>query len=223
MNFQKSRISKFIDYAILFLASLVTLPSLYLLFLGLNLPVPYIQLSNLHQVIIFSALLLLFLVLYKIHLYPGWELSKGKLFLRDFLLAIFILTYPFVLFYSNPNLSISGTFQVIKPYIQPAYYALLGITALAVLFAPKDDLIRVNRWFVGEIDARHLQDEEAETRRVLGFNKKYPKFAEIKFVGEFCAGIWAVGSGYLLCLLLLATAGLVLRMWNSGYPGAVYR
>lgn len=209
----KTSFHRYISQIQVVLILLVVLPALYLLLLRLGLNVPYIQLSNLHELILLSGELLILSGLYKKYFYPGWDASQLRVLVRDFLLANSVLTLPFVLFYTDRSLTVMPLFKLIRPYLIMGYLALIAVTIIAILSTQKN-IRAMNTWLRGALDNQRELDEKKEAYRGERFRNKYPNFSSLIILGPGATKISKVGLGVILGFLVLVLFGLLLRIWN---------
>ena len=222
-----------ITISIVGLAVFTVIPSLYLFLLELKWPVPYIKISTLHQWIALTGELLIALVVYKIHFREGWNGKKVFHYGRDFLIANCLFALPFIAYYSDETRADVPLIRALQEYFQPGYAVLLAVTALFVALSQIQNIQRIWRWslanrglfrlqsikplhnwLVHQLEAQRIHDEEAGTLRVRRFVERHPGAARTPLLGKLVVACLREGPLYLVSVLLLATAGLVLRLWN---------
>lgn len=193
--------------------TMVAVPSLYLLLLALDLPVPYIQLSDLHKLILISGEVFILLLLYLRHFSEGTRSAKFVYFGRDFLIVNCFFLLPFVIFYTNPYQSAIPFLNYLRPYILLAYYALLFFTIIFIL-SSLPSIRRLHNWLVAEIDKQRVIDDENSKCREEVFISQYPRISSIPILGWMEKKLWRTGWGTVFIFSLIFIAGLLLRIWN---------
>jgi hypothetical protein len=195
------------------LVILVFIPALYLFLLEIGVPVPYIQLSNLHETIVLFGELLILLILYQRYFIEGWSVINFEYFLRDFLIVNSLFLLPFIKFYTNRRQVVIPLLRKIRPYLIQGYYALLVGTAY-VSFITQRFIKRVRKRLASEIDAQMEREDKIKARGEDFFTDKYPRLANIPYLGTIFVKIFLNGWQHELVLILLAILGLMLRLWN---------
>lgn len=209
----KKRIHQYDNQILAGLIILVAIPVLYLLLLRLEIPVKYVQLSNLHKIIIINGELLILYVLYRIHFWDGWKTTRIENFLRDFLVVNCLFALPFFLFYTDRKQTVNEILKTIRPFLLNGYYAFLVVTGIVVLSTLKG-VKWLRDWLSDGINEQRARDITLSKERTEQFVARYPRVSNVKIVGNIVTKVWSIGWEYLAALLVLATLGLVLRLIN---------
>jgi len=211
------RIQKFLNQYILYILGifsiLVALPVFYSLLYKTSISVPYIQLSNLHKVVLVNGELVILALLYKKYVIPEWKSAKPSFLARDFLFLNCILILPFFLFYTNPLLRTMPFFRENQPFIITAYFALVGISILLIL-STSTRINQIHHWISNQIETKRFQDEKMEIDRSHNFQLRYTGWSQIIIIRNLAEAIYREGFIVILSLLVLFLFGLVLRTWN---------
>lgn len=203
---------KYIDRILAALFMLLALPAAYLLLLSLGIPVPYIMLSRLHQLILLSGELFLAVFFYKRNFLLHPQPKKLACFGRDLLLINAAFLFPFIKFYADPLRSEIPVIAQIQPFLIPGYAALLLATVVMLILL--GNLQQARAWLNHKIDARRLSDQQQETDRAKQFQVKFPAISRIAPVGALLEKLYQQGTGYLAALSILGLLGLGLRVWQ---------
>lgn len=213
MNSIRAIFHKHLFHLQVILFVILVLSTSYLILLRFKLPIPYVQLSNLHEIIILSGELLLLTGLYKKYIFKGWYPSQLKYLIRDFLVVNCLFALPFVLFYTDRLQTVMPLFKAIRPYLILGYYSLLAVTIISILSTQKH-IQQVNNWLSDKLDLQHELDKEYEVRHREQFMNRYPKFSRLFIIGHLASKISSIGYGYVIGFLSLILLGLILRTWN---------
>jgi len=209
----EKRIHQYGNQILVVLIALVTIPVLYLLLLRLEIPIKYIQLSNLHKIIFISGEILILYVLYRKHFWDGLKTTRIEYFLRDLLVTNCLFILPFFIFYTDRKQTVNEIIKIIRPYLLNGYYALLIVTAIVALSTLKS-VKRLRDWLFDGIVKQHGRDIMLSKERTEQFVARFPRVSNIKIVGNIVTKVWSEGLAYLAAVLVLATLGLVLRLIN---------
>jgi hypothetical protein len=213
MNSIKAFFRKHLSHFQIIFIVLLVFSIVYLILIRNKVPVPYIRQSILHAIIVFNGELLILSWLYKKYIYKGWDASRWKHLVRDFLVVNSIFALPFVIIYTDRLRSELPLFHVIRPYVFLGYYALIAVTIISILSTQKH-IQQVNNWLSDALDAQRALDEETETHQGEQFQNNYPLFSGLFIIGQLGIKISKLGYGYVLGILLLVLFGLILRIWN---------
>jgi hypothetical protein len=194
------------------LALLAGLAASYSVLQDGGLRLPYLQVSNLHEIILLACELFLCLWLYRVYARAAWGEAKKVTYLLVYLLANCFIAVPFLLFYLDKARSSIPLVRVIQPYLLPGYYALLALTVLMAIFAWVD-VRRFHAWLVTCNDGQRLRDDQDASARREGLRQSIPWITHLPVLGWAAQEVYAEGWGAWLALGL-AAAGLVLRLWN---------
>ena len=213
MEKYKEKIRKSITAILIGLVVLLALPLAYLSLLYLKLPVPYIQVSSLHEWIVLNGEILLTLLLYKIYTKDGWKASNTIYFFRDFFIANCIFAYPFIAFYTSRFQNVVPLLRTLRPYITLGYKVLLASTVVLIVYSVPH-VNRFREWLRANLEMQRMQEEETQARRGARFLEKYPKLANTPLLGPIATKISEEGHATVIAFLVLAAIGLTLRLWN---------
>jgi len=195
------------------LVVLVTSTTAYLFLMEREYPVPYLQISTLHQIIIVGGELLIIIFLYKIYLEKSAHQIKFQSLILLFLIINCFFALPFLGFYLDKTRLDVPIINRIQPYLLPGYYALLILTSAFVLISYQD-VKQVRNWLISEFDKKRFQDKQNAAVNATQFRKQYPNIANIPILGNLAVKLFQEGLGYVFSILGLITIGMTLRLWN---------
>ncbi len=195
------------------LVVLVSVSLVYLFMWDRGYPVPYLQISAIHQIIILGAEFLIIIFFYKIYSERGWLPQKYRSFILLILIANCFLAYPFIVFYLDEARLDVPKISMIQPFILPAYYILLGLTVGFAIFAHQD-VKQFRSWLISKFEKQRLQDDQTAIKLAAKFEARFPKMAHTPILGHLLIKFYREGWGYVIALLGLTAIGFALRLWN---------
>lgn len=196
---------------------ILVLPTIYLLLLGLEIPIPYIMFSTLHKLILLSGELLFSVLLYKKYFLKNQHSRKFAFFMRDLLIINCVFLFPFIKYYTNPIRIEIPIINQARPYLVFGYFALLLATVL-VLYK-LGNIKQERQWLNFKIDSQQFQDGESEKILASQFQEIMSGQSRIPILGVFIKNIYREGAVYVFAFLVLAVLGLILRLWRlDGLP-----
>jgi hypothetical protein len=160
-----------------------------------------------------SAELFLCVALYRIYQKNAWGETHKIAYLLVFLIVNCFIAYPFLAFYLDSARQDVPLVSTIRPYLVPAYLALLGATCVCGLLSYRD-IARFRAWLIGEFEEQKAHERLAESVSQADYPTKHPKLASLPLIGQLVGATYREGWSYLLVLLALLAIGLVLRTWN---------
>lgn len=199
------------------LAVLVAASSTYLFLLDRGYPVPYIEISTLHQIIIFGGEFFLLGYLYKIYSENRWKNASKWSFILIFLIVNCFLAQPFLTYYLDEARFDVPKIRMIRPYLMPSYLILLVLTGIFALLAHRD--IKCFRtWLIKEIDQQRKMEDQNAIMRIAKFVERFPQLTGLPILARIFESLHREGWGYILAILALSVAGMILRVWNLDAP-----
>lgn len=208
-----SPVSRLSTWLAVFSLTLAGLAAAYLLLLQRGLPLPYVQISNLHQVILLGAEAGLFF-----WLLGEWRTRqafgpRARVYLLVFFLVNFFFARPFVAYYTAPARQEIALVRAAQPYLQLVLPALLAAVAIFTVFSFRE-IRAFHRWLVAGFETTHTQQAAAADARAAAFVRTYPRLSGLPGLGPLLRGIWRQGLLFWVVLTTAVLLGLLLRLWT---------
>ncbi|MFN2195334.1 MAG: hypothetical protein ACK2UW_04340 [Anaerolineales bacterium] len=189
------------------------LAAAYLLLLERGFPLPYIQVSNLHQLILVgaeAALIFWLLTLWRTSQPFG---PRARVYLLIFFLVNFFLARPFLAYYTAPARQEIPLVRAAQPLLQWVLPGLLAASALLALLSVRE-LRAFHRWLAAGLDASRAQQAAVADARAAAFAQQHSRLAGLPVLGPLLQGIWRQGLFFWGLLAGIVLLGLLLRLWN---------